>query len=1565
MLSPEEQMHIIKTALKNGYKGPIYELIDQAIIEKNTQQQQQQQQQSTQSPEVSTPALGGRIPKAPPTTSTERNIIRPGQYRTGGFKTGGLQSEEGEKEETFKEAYKRNREAGNKTFLWEDAYYSTESESEKKSRLEEEEKKANPYRVTRDPSAHRYGTGDESHLIIYDPGKAGGHGFGAAGFSDHDRVHEYMQTMFNTGRFGYNPETGTLVKLKDPNIYDIDYGDGRYFSMVSKTEQDKKSRETISDEEYEKRESQWNKKQRYIAMGHSEEEAEIMSKLSDSELKQFHIDKQKRRLEDFYGVTDVKRLLKSKSSGEVLTNLTNTRLGNLAGILPNRIEFNPANIGRTTITANTMKEAFADAEASENIKYGDQFIWEKPDGTRERLYYEHAGKPNDEITLKILKRIEDQLTPEEYENFIKRYAGWNNPNIRIGVGDKGTQFAANIFGRDDKGTIHISEKDAKSVDNLIESIYSEGAHAEQQLHRGRASYEWKSLKGHIYDFFTGDDRYEREGSFEHHAHGGGPHEDLGYGGIEGRMMYEDFYATRGKYDHDKERFEKPIDRQYFLTEASKVYLRQITKQAQKSSQDNKADKHEKGGFKSKYETGGLIKSIKKDIATKSKEVSKEDLESYFEGVSVKKDKKDKEDKKDKKTERGEYPFSVRSEYQKKAHDLMMDKGMIFVSGSTGNRYFKHQKDADEFIKENSKNSYIRQGLLNEQGLVTLDQTRGNRVTFLEVDDPDYQDEIMSKINAGTHGYHPETKTLYKLTDVYGEGAKTGYEQYLRGIPKRYGNIFKDEKGTEFERFQLMGTSKYAEFEREHGTLGPFSSKAQDAELSNYFTNKEIELIKEDQYNRRRDIVAQNMQEVYQNPLWYAPGAIYLATTGYTSGALPFALNTLRTAGTTPLIGGISGTSAFDALTAYGLYHTAKHGPEDVRKFIDNPNLNTGFDVALHGLAPFGVGTTVKNVSTGVKQIKAASNISVPTRFTNVNLANQSLANNSKNITNINKSTSDIPYNKLNPTTGEYRLTNDGIEEAIKFKHTNFTAPENMEILNKYPKNQRDAILATYRQNTEAGNLPYIYDNTIAATNEIGKSKGTSGVFQTKIGDFTMHDVTPGAGTLPIKLLDDWTMPRYSRVGKIVRGNNIVSKESAALTTIHELDHTTNVPGFKSAENFAFVPGHGKNQLGVITREGIIDPASVGTDKLRYFQFNEKLDKFESIPIESSGKLSFFDRWNPFKSSKLKTLEGMKNRKVDMEKYDNYLEYYSGFSHDAAKGKEVGAKIQEVRLNFNIPVTQKLNSSTAKYIFNQMKTRNHKFRHFHSLFKDSEAFKNMMNNYTYGTIPAVIGAGLTGGDEKKAGGYRSRTYRTGGLDNGDKEPTTEVALCTPIYDSSGRFFSSCANRMYDDLHNVYLGTGYTLGKSGDDITGSAKLTAGYEFHPRGGTGNITGHIGGNIGTRMNVDDLKFMEDAHRNEEPTFDPFAQATASFGYEGDFEDAGSFKLYKQGRGGDPLKWGIGAYATKDFMGDKSTSLGAYTHLGQFTLTGGYNFQKGAEATIGFGFPFRKTGGLRCDSCD
>ena len=135
----------------------------------------------------------------------------------------------------------------------------------------------------------------------------------------------------------------------------------------------------------------------------------------------------------------------------------------------------------------------------------------------------------------------------------------------------------------------------------------------------------------------------------------------------------------------------------------------------------------------------------------------------------------------------------------------------------------------------------------------------------------------------------------------------------------------------------------------------------------------------------------------------------------------------------------------------------------------------------------------------------------------------------------------------------------------------------------------------------------------------------------------------------------------------------------------------------------------------------------------------------------------------------------------------------------------------------------------------------------------------------------------------------KKYQQGGAKT--KSATTELSMNTPIYDSHGRCFANCQQREFDLPHNFYVGSGFTLGNSGDDTTMSGRLNTGYEFHPRGGTGNVTGHIGGQYGGRINP------------SLGNVDPFANITGSLGYEG--EVGGNSYNWRT-----PTKWGLGAYA-------------------------------------------------------
>ena len=107
-MNKEKQFELIKQLLAEGYTGSISDIINQQEQqEAEAMQAQAQAEQQGQSP-MPTPALAGNMPSPPQQSSTERNIIQPGQYKKGGIKLnfglerqsyedGGVKEEEEEK----------------------------------------------------------------------------------------------------------------------------------------------------------------------------------------------------------------------------------------------------------------------------------------------------------------------------------------------------------------------------------------------------------------------------------------------------------------------------------------------------------------------------------------------------------------------------------------------------------------------------------------------------------------------------------------------------------------------------------------------------------------------------------------------------------------------------------------------------------------------------------------------------------------------------------------------------------------------------------------------------------------------------------------------------------------------------------------------------------------------------------------------------------------------------------------------------------------------------------------------------------------------------------------------------------------------------------------------------------------------------------------------------------------------------------------------------------------------------------------------------------------------------
>lgn len=177
----------------------------------------------------------------------------------------------------------------------------------------------------------------------------------------------------------------------------------------------------------------------------------------------------------------------------------------------------------------------------------------------------------------------------------------------------------------------------------------------------------------------------------------------------------------------------------------------------------------------------------------------------------------------------------------------------------------------------------------------------------------------------------------------------------------------------------------------------------------------------------------------------------------------------------------------------------------------------------------------------------------------------------------------------------------------------------------------------------------------------------------------------------------------------------------------------------------------------------------------------------------------------------------------------------------------------------------------------------------------------------------------------------------------QEGLTEFTAQAPIYNAVGECVMNCRQITVQPQFDFEVGAGMTAGKIGDEFTGSGRLTSGFTFNPNMGQGGLDAYIGGNIGgraTSVNQDDVNLS------------PFANLRATAGYSGVLPPM-NFRN-RQG-----LPFGLGAYYNKSLMGNEGNILGGYGKLGNFNVTGGYNFDTNSpEFGFGVGFPIRKRGG-------
>jgi hypothetical protein len=188
---------------------------------------------------------------------------------------------------------------------------------------------------------------------------------------------------------------------------------------------------------------------------------------------------------------------------------------------------------------------------------------------------------------------------------------------------------------------------------------------------------------------------------------------------------------------------------------------------------------------------------------------------------------------------------------------------------------------------------------------------------------------------------------------------------------------------------------------------------------------------------------------------------------------------------------------------------------------------------------------------------------------------------------------------------------------------------------------------------------------------------------------------------------------------------------------------------------------------------------------------------------------------------------------------------------------------------------------------------------------------------------------------------------------NKYQQTRAVINGPLYDMNGKCFSNCAQRSFIPKHNLTLGQSTEFSKDGVN----AGLYGGYELNPTPGRRQqgFKGYLGANAGGKLRGVNVGDWFDGGQGSNPVVEPYANAVMTAGYEGEVGAANSYKNYLAGRRGDPMKWGIGGYASKDILNpDGGTSFGGYGHYGKLNVSGGLNTKTGPEAKIGIGIPIR-----------
>ena len=398
-------------------------------------------------------------------------------------------------------------------------------------------------RIGDDLQSSTYGTGDESHLIVYDRSKSRGHGW-FGDFSNDPEINKRFMKQWETGEWGFDPtksNVGMFVKLKDPSIYKGALPDG-LADLAMRSSVNATDRYGLDTPVYTEPKVDYKD---HVRRGFMPFGSEKFTKSSQEKIRNV--------VDEITGWEFDPSVMKDIASTEAQVDYE----------MASRI--NPKNyrrtadmsIGKAFLTGNIQEykdytgiasnkdEAFQ--MAHDELGAGTQFLYD-PDGPfkgerRKRYTTDHYGQTTHKNTQSINEFFKNNYSKDVYDRYIKTWNKAGQPDIVFGRDDQdafvggqswdawgmsytdhvnpstGRMFLVdvklegnNIFKR--KGDKWVSG----TKDDLMNAILNETPHSLQQREMGTGKY----MSTYVAELLqSGGDQgamYDKHKTLEHHAH---------------------------------------------------------------------------------------------------------------------------------------------------------------------------------------------------------------------------------------------------------------------------------------------------------------------------------------------------------------------------------------------------------------------------------------------------------------------------------------------------------------------------------------------------------------------------------------------------------------------------------------------------------------------------------------------------------------------------------------------------------------------------------------------------------------------------------------------------------------------------------------------------------------------------------------------------------------------------------------------------------------------------------------------------------------------------------------